>query len=127
MPRVELPDGNWAELRDPDDVRRSDQRAALKSADAEGSINLLSNKFGLDGMAAIQDALMVRFIRRWSLVNGDGETPLPVTLEAVQDLRMSYYQPLAAVVAPAIQQVMGGEEQKDPLSVEPSSASEPTG
>jgi hypothetical protein len=116
VPRIELPDGNYADLRELGDLRRADVRAALKSAD-DGSINLMEQKFGLDSIAAIQDGLLVRFIRSWSLVNGDGASPLPVTLESVQELPLRYYQPLGAFVAPVLQEVMAnGEAPVSPLS-----------
>jgi hypothetical protein len=120
MGRVELPDGHHAELREVEDLRRGDVRAALKAADAQG-VNLAEGQFGLDGIGALQDGLLVRFIRSWTLTNGDGVSPLPVTIDALQDLPLSVYQPLAAEIAPALAQVLGGGQTVDPTSAAPSS------
>jgi hypothetical protein len=122
MPTINLPDGNTAEMRDADDLRRSDIRAALKAADAEG-INVLAGGMGLLAIATIQEALVWRFTRRWSLVNGDGTTPLPITLETVRDLPLGVFNPLGAYVQPLLQTVLGGDagEPVDPTSAAPSS------
>lgn len=121
MPTINLPDGNTAEMRDSDDLRRSDIRAALKAADAEG-INVLGDGMGLLAIATIQEALVWRFVRRWSLVNGDGSTPLPITLENVRELPLKTFRPLGDYVQPLLQTVLGGgDEPVDPTSAAPSS------
>jgi hypothetical protein len=136
MPTIPLPDGHSAELRDPNDVRRSDVRAAMRSADASGVD--LSGGLTLDAMGALEDGLLPRFIVSWTLTNaiagsanGDGTAPLPITAEALQDLPLSYYRPLEEAFAPAlaatIRQVTGGgQEPVDPTSAAPSSKSVPT-
>jgi hypothetical protein len=120
MPRIELPDGHHAELRDPDDLRRADVRAAFRYADHEG-VNLMAG-LGFDGVGALQDGLLLRFVRSWSLTNGDGSTPLEVTAEAIGELPLRYHRPLADAIAPALAEVMGTAQQPpDPTSAAPSS------
>lgn len=128
MPKVELPDGHSADLRDIGDLRRGDVRFALKAADDEG-INLFGAGMGLSGIGTLQDALIVRFVRSWDLDDDDGN-PLPVSLASVQDLPVKYHKPLAAVVTPALSEILGGGEQNgqapSPLPAGPSSTSVPT-
>lgn len=128
MPKVELPDGHSAELRDVADLRRGDVRFALKAADDEG-INLFGAGMGLSGIGTLQDALIVRFVRRWDLTDDDGK-PLEVSLATVQDLPVKYHKPLAAVVTPALAEILGGGETNgqapSPLPAGPSSTSAPT-
>jgi len=129
MPTIELPDGHTADLRDVGDLRRGDVRFALKAADDEG-INLFGAGMGLSGIGTLQDALIVRFVRRWSLTNEDG-SPLEVSLASVQDLPVKYHKPLAAVVTPALAEILGGGETNgqtsSPLPEAPSSTSASTG
>jgi hypothetical protein len=130
MQKINLPDGHYAEMRENDDLRRGDVRAALRAADKE-SVNLMAEKFGLDAIASIQDSLIVRFLRHWSLQEkdveeGGSEKSLPINVEVIQDLPLKYHQPLADVVAPLLQKVLGGGESqtaatKDPISEAPSS------
>jgi len=128
MPTIDLPDGHSADLRDVGDLRRGDVRFALKAADDEG-INLFGAGMGLSGIGTLQDALIVRFVRRWDLTNDAGE-PLEVSLASVQDLPVKYHKPLAAVVTPALAEILGGGKQNGqsptPLPGAPSSTSAPT-
>ncbi len=127
MPRINLPDGQWADLRNPADLRRKDVKAALRLADAQG-INLMDGQFGLSGIGAIQEGLLVQFITDWSLTNGDGQTPLPVSVDSLGELPVSTFNRLAAEIAPALQEVMGGEAPPvDPTSAAVSSMPPPTG
>jgi hypothetical protein len=127
MPRVDLPDGHHADVREVADLRRSDVRAALKAADAQG-VNLIGGQFGLDGVGAVQDGLLLQFIRSWTLTNGDGSSPLPVTAESIQDLPLHYHRPLADAIAPALAEVLGGGGARpvDPTSAARSSPSAST-
>lgn len=129
MPTIDLPDGHSAELRDIGDLRRGDVRFALKAADDEG-INLFGAGMGLSGIGTLQDALIVRFVRSWSLKTDAGE-PLAVSLASVQDLPVKYHKPLAAVVTPALAEILGGGEAngqaQPPLTGATSSTSAPTG
>lgn len=117
MPTIELPDGHTAEMREEDDLRRADERAIYKMADADG-IDL--TKPGMDMIGALQDAMIVRFTRRWSLLNGDGSSPLPVTLEAVKDLPLKFHRPLKTYINPLMQQIIGEQESPSPLLGAPS-------
>ncbi len=123
MATIHLPDGHSAELRDVGDLRRRDVKEALRVADAQG-INLLEG-LGLSGISAIQEGLLLRFIKSWSLTNGEG--PLPVTIDSLQDLPLSYYRPLADAITPAMQQVLGeAQPPVDPTSAAASSTPPPT-
>ena len=136
MPTIDLPDGHSADLRDPNDVRRSDVRAAMRAADAQGID--ISGGLTLDAIGALEDGLLPRFIVSWTLTNavagstnGDGTASLPITAESLQDLPLSYYQPLEMAFAPALQATIrqvtgGGQEPVDPTSAAPSSKPAPT-
>jgi hypothetical protein len=127
MPRIELPGGHHAELRDPEDLRRGDVRAAMASADRQGVD--VGGGMTLNAIGAIEDGLLVRFITSWTLTNavtgtgnGDGAAPLPVTIESLQDLPLAYFQPLEAAIAPALGQVLReGQQPVDPTQGAPSS------
>lgn len=109
--RVNLPDGHHAELRDITDLRRGDVRAAYRMADESGID--LTKGLGVGALAAIQDALIVRFVRSWTIAGPDGV--LPVTMEAICDLPLSHYQPLANATQPAFAQVVNsGTIEPDP-------------
>ena len=125
MPTIQLPDGHTAELRDPNDVRRGDARAVAAAADKDmkvtGDGKQMQAAGAMLGTATMQDALVARFVKSWTLTDDDGK-PLPVTLEVVQDLPLRYYKPLAAPLIPVLVEIMGaGEEmtngQPPPLSV----------
>lgn len=133
MPTIELPDGHTAEIRDPADVRRGDVRAVAAAADKDmtlsGDGKQLQAAGAMLGTATMQDALMVRFVKSWTLTDDDGQ-PLPITLEVVQDLPLRYYTPIAAPLVPVLAEIMGaGQEmngQPDPLSAARLSTSAPT-
>lgn len=141
MPRIELPDGHWAELRDPADVRRGDVRAVAAAADRDmtltgsGDGQRMEAAGAMLGTATMQDALMVRFVTSWSLTGRefgrDDDEPLPVTLEVVQDLPLKLYKPIAAPLLGVLAEIMGGGGESngqapDPLSAAPSSSSAST-
>lgn len=69
--RIDLGDGNWAELRELDELRRADQKAVLRSTEME--IDPAEGKAYVNGAADQDqvDALMERIITNWSL-------PLPL-------------------------------------------------
>lgn len=114
--RVPLSNGNWAEVRTIEDLRRADERAIFKQADADG-IDLSGGTMGLDALAALQDAVAARMVRRWSLTD-DEQQPLPVTAEAVQALRSRDSSPLIKATGPVLAEVMKNlGEGMDPKSV----------
>lgn len=127
MPRVELGGGAWAEMRDLDDLRRADIRAVFKAADDDG-VSLMTSSFPLAATSTMQEALVVRFVRRWSLCDGDGN-PLPVTLDTVRDMPQRQYRPLGDYVQPALAELFGEQAQEaaSPSSTAPSSTSASTG
>lgn len=99
-----LPDGNrrvplygshYAEVKFGDNLRRADERAVLKAIDESG-IDL--SKPGAQMVGVLQDSVIARLVRRWTLLGDDGE-PLPVTVEAVENLQRSTHRALAGAVA----------------------------
>lgn len=144
MPRIELPGGHHAIIRDPADVRRGDVRAVAKAADKDMSVSGNQQQMQAAGMmtatATMQDVVVHRFLRSWTLQAKDvdpeerpeDETPVPITLEVVQDLPLRFYNPLARPLIPALQEIQGmgqqeGNGEPDPLSVARLSTSAPTG
>jgi hypothetical protein len=140
MPTINLPDGHTAEIRDPADVRRGDVRAVAAAADKDmtmsGDGKQMQAAGAMLGTATMQDALMARFVKSWSLTGKDAPgfvedgQSLPVSLEVVQDLPLRFYKPIAAPLVPVLAEIMGaGQEmngQPDPLSVGRLSTSAPT-
>jgi hypothetical protein len=122
--RVPLPGGHWAEVRTVDGMKRADERAIYKAADADGVD--FSEGFGFDSTGALQDAIIARMIRRWSLTDADGQ-PLPVTPEAVQDLPTPTHRPLKRATGPVLADLLSNlAESADPKS-EPGSSTPPPG
>ena len=124
MPTIKLSDDHSAEVREVDDMRRGDIRAAFKLADLDGAASQ-NGQLGMDTVGALQDAVLVRFIASWTLLNADGN-PLPITMKTVKGLRLKDYNPLAVAVAPVLTEVMSGQQETtpDPTSEEPSSTSD---
>ena len=120
MPTIQLPDDNSAEVREVDDMRRGDVRAAFKLADLDGAASKDGN-LGMDTVGALQDAVLVRFVVSWTLTNADGN-PLPITMKTVKGLKLRDYNPLAAAVAPVLTEVMSGQQETpDPTPEDTSS------
>jgi hypothetical protein len=133
MPTIQLPDGHSAEIRAPTDVRRGDSRAVAAAGDKDLMVSGSSDGKQLQaagamlGTATMQDAVVFRFLKSWTLTvkdadpDSDDEGPAPITLEVVQNLPLKFYNPIAAPLLPALQKIMGaGQEMNgdpDPLSV----------
>ena len=123
MPTIQLPDDNSAEVRDIEDMRRGDVRAAFKLADLDGA-NAQNGQLGMDTVGALQDAVLVRFIVSWTLTNENGN-PLAITMKTIKELKLRDYNPLATAVAPVLTEVMSGQQETpDPTSEAPSSTSD---
>jgi hypothetical protein len=133
MPRVDLPGGHHAIIRDPADVRRGDVRAVAAAADKDLSVSGNTQQLQAAGMmlgtATMQDVVVHRFLRSWTLLMKDvdpdraeDERPAPITLEVIQDLPLRFYNAIAKPLIPALTEIqgMGGQEsngEPDPLSV----------
>lgn len=67
--RIELPDGEWAEVKDLEDLRDGDRKALNKAvslsvtADEDDQMGHLSGSYEDD----MYDALLVRVVTNWSL------------------------------------------------------------
>lgn len=107
MHRVELPAGQWADVRDPEEIttrgRRGIQAIAagltdalpkLKDADKDtdmASLGLTESE--MDAVMRLQEATVVAFLSAWSLPE-----PVP-TLVTVGDLKASLFDALSAATA----------------------------
>jgi hypothetical protein len=112
--RVPLPDGDWAEVRTVERLVRADTRAILKLADEDGID--LTKGMGIDTMAALQDATIVRMTRRWSLKDADG-APIEVCAEAIQQLTTAQHAALRDATTPVFLEVAAlGQPALDPKS-----------
>ena len=120
MPTIELSNGNSAEVRDPEDMRRGDVRAAFKLADLDGA-DTQSGTLGMNTVGAIQDAILVRFIVSWTFRN-EGDNPVPITMKTIKELRLRDYNPLALAVAPVLTEVMSGQQETPNPTTEDSSS-----
>ena len=120
MPTIQLSGDHSAEVRDIEDMRRGDVRAAFKLADLDGATSQMG-QLGMDTVGALQDAVLVRFVISWTLLNDNGN-PLPITMKTVKELKLRDYNPLAVAVAPVLTEVMSGQQETpDPLSADSSS------
>lgn len=109
MPTIQLSDDNSAEVRDVEDMRRGDIRAAFKLADLDGAA-AQNGQLGMDTVGALQDAILTRFVVSWTLLNENGN-PLPITMKTVKELKLRDYNPLAVAVAPVLTEVMSGQQE----------------
>jgi hypothetical protein len=90
--RVELADGNWAELRDP---KRVTERARRRYISRMSEFNKSRagadvGQYGADQQDLFDDAidlLIVALVESWSLEQ-------PVTVDALSDLRTDVFDPL---------------------------------
>lgn len=118
--RVPLAGGHHAEVKFGDNLRRSDERAVLRTVD-ESDLDL--SRPGTQMVLALQDACIARLVRRWSLLGDDG-APLPITVESVGDLGLPTHRALSAAVkefaADMLTLLTQGPASADPKS-EPSS------
>jgi hypothetical protein len=97
--RVELPDGQWAELKDADDLTGEDEvkvRAAVKLTGAGSSQDDSGDK--ADGFTAtaagttlMEYMMLARVITSWSL-------PQPINAINIRALRLSQLRPLKAAI-----------------------------
>lgn len=121
--KVDLPDGEWAEVTLPKVLRKRDVMDVLDAAEAAGVD--ISGKLGARTLSTIQDVLLTMYVTQWSLVDGAGG-PVAVTLDSLGDLPMGTWQALANAVAPALGEIVGTETKPDPLSAAGSSSTAPT-
>lgn len=116
MPRIDLPNEQWAELRDVTEFRQKDRRIAA------GAFNADLGGPALQFMAH-QDRVIILALKNWSL-----DLPLP-TIEdpaSIDALDFPTYDALSEAIAPVLGAMRGDKEQlgdvKDPESPpEPSS------
>lgn len=101
MSRVELPGGEWAELRDPRKVSERLRRpilaaqADLRRFGVPGDMESTGAGFGaaMTAYGELNDLMVVALVSAWSLES-------PVSLESVLDLPGDVYDALRQAVAP---------------------------
>lgn len=130
MPTYELlPDGNrrvplaggHAEVKFGASLRRADEKAVLHAIDDSG---LDLTKPGTAMVTVLQDAVLLRLIRRWTLTDSEGE-PLAITVEALDNLSPADHRLLTGAAGEFTRELFllltKGPEGLDPKS-EPSSS-----
>ena len=109
--RVELGDGQWAELKEVDQLRRSDQKAALRAMnltiDPETKTVIQNGVNDLD----MADALLERIITSWSFPNA-------INKQSLGQLSLEQGDKLQEAVKPHLdliaQKVDPGKKDTDP-------------
>jgi hypothetical protein len=99
--RVELPDSQWADLKDPDDLTGEDEvkvRSAVKLTGAGGGSDDGGDKAeGFVATAAgttlMEYAMLSRVITEWSL-------PQQPSVPNIRQLKLSQLRPLKAAIRP---------------------------
>ena len=94
--RVELPDGQWAEFRDLSDLRGGDAKAIRRATKFEVRDGALA-EISMGMQDAQMDALLVRIITQWSLINYGIPMADPSSLD---EIPLSYYNALVSAAEP---------------------------
>jgi hypothetical protein len=97
--RVELPDSQWAELKEPGELRRADEKAVLRvstlTIDPESKTALIGGANDQD----MEDAMLARVVKQWSF-----DFPLPCAdPDSMGKLSIEQAHVLAAAVKPHLQ------------------------
>src|SRR5215469_57786 len=97
--RVELPEGQWAEIKDPEQLRRKDEKAVLRassfSVDPVAGTGIIGGSNDQD----MEDAMLARVITQWSF-------PLPLPCadpESLDQLSLDQAPTLAKAVKPHLE------------------------
>jgi hypothetical protein len=105
--RLDLPEGEWAELADPRKVTERKRRPYVTAMsafneiavrDAEGV--LVPSAFGEEQQRRLDtalDLLTVALVKAWSFEQGPG-APLPIAVESLQDLPVDCFDELRRAV-----------------------------
>lgn len=125
--RVELPDGNWAEIKDVDDLTGADEAAvkgAVRFAAVAGKKNATVDAFA-SASAEMELMMLARVITSWSL-------PVPVNASNIRNLKRSQLRPLRDAIKPHMLEMAddGEDESPDPNSPaaeSPGESGTPTG
>lgn len=120
--KVDLPDGEWAELDVPKHLRQSDVIEIVEYAEEHG-IDLESGKYSLRAQMGLTNILLTRYVTDWSYIE-DGERR-PITMATFQDMDLPTFRALAGAVGPLLKALAGDLTEPDPLSAAGSSSTEP--
>jgi hypothetical protein len=104
--RAELPDNNWAELREPGELRRADEKAVLRVSTL--TINPETKKAEVNGAndQDMEDAMLARVVTNWSF-----PFPLPKDdPESLDKLTLDQAHALAEAVKPHLALVTSRED-----------------
>lgn len=113
--RVELPDDNWAELRDASDLRAKDkiavQRAivfSMRDPDAPEDGQDATRVPVSAGLAEdMVVAMLCRVVTSWSL-----EPPMPVTQAVLEELPLVTYTALSDAIVPHMEAVRSAPNRR---------------
>jgi hypothetical protein len=114
--RVELPGDDWAELRDPSDLRAKDkiavQRAivfSMQNPDDEPEDGQEPSRVPVSaGLAEdMTVAMLCRLITSWSL-----QPPAPVTAAVIEDLPLATYTALSDAIVPHLEAVRSAPNRR---------------
>lgn len=135
--RIELPKGDWADIREADEVPERLRRAYLEaqtkmlqqsgaSVSDEGKVDM--STLNVTGMASeigpVRDALILCYTKAWSLL--DGDNPLPLNAESILDLPGGAYDALHDACDKAYKEAKGGQVDTSPEgALDPRSPTEP--
>lgn len=113
--RVELPEENWAELRDASDLRAKDkiavQRAIVFSMRSPETTEDGQEEARVPVSAGLAEdmviAMLSRVITSWSL-----QPPAPVTRETLEDLPLATYTALSDAIVPHLEAVRSAPNRR---------------
>jgi hypothetical protein len=114
--RVELPEDQWAELKEPGELRRADEKAVLRvstlTIDPESKTAIVGGANDQD----MEDAMLARAVKQWSF-----PFPLPCAdPDSMGKLSIEQAHALAAAVKPHLQLITAsidpGKRDSDPTA-----------
>lgn len=113
--RIDLPDSNWAEVRDPDDLFEDDRRAVARRAIVEFNPATKTRIMRGDIDGEMGDALLERIITAWSY-------PFKVPAKdptALGKLRISHARALRDAISPHFKVINGTEDDESDDAEDP--------
>lgn len=93
MPRIDLPNGNWAEIRGVDEMKGGDKVAVQRAIVFRTAEDGQNPEFTAAAGEDMQIALLCRIITDWSL-----DPKPPVTREMIEDLPVTSYNALCDAI-----------------------------
>lgn len=114
--RVELPEGNWAELRDPADLYDEDRKAVSRHVVVEYNDEAKTRIMRGETEDAMADALLERIVEAWSYTHLRVPSKAPSSLGK---LKISHARALRDALSPYFK-VMNGtaDDEENPIGSE---------